>query len=89
MPEPRQQSDTLRAGAPVHIGAVTLLPIERVVLHAAGAGACLWFAAAKQPYALVLREAGRVRAIDTQAAEIQIDTLRALVPRLDAALAAM
>jgi len=89
MPEPRQQTETLCAGAPVRIGAVTLLPIERVVLYATGAGACWWFAAAKQPYALVLREDGRVRAMDTQAAEIPIDTLCALVPRLDAALAAM
>lgn len=89
MREERRQAETFRAGAPVRIGLLAVLPIERMVLHANCAGECLWIAAAKEPYALVLREADRVRAMDTQAAEIPMDTLRAQVPRLDAALAAM
>jgi hypothetical protein len=89
MPERSEHTETLRAVAAVLVGAITLLPIERVVLYARCGDRCGWFAAAKEPYALVLRDAGGIRAVDVQAAAIPIETLRARMPRLDAVLAAL
>lgn len=89
MPERSQHAEILCAGAAVPVGSVSLLPIERVVLHAQCGDRCWWFAAAKEPYALVLRDAGGIRAVDVHAAAIPIESLRARVPRLDAVLAAM
>ncbi len=89
MPERNEHTEMLVAGAAVSVGAVTVLPIERVVLRSRRGDGRWWFAATKEPYALVLRDAGGIRAFDTTAATIPIDTLRELFPKLDVALAAM
>ncbi len=89
MPERNEHTEMLVAGAAVSVGVVTVLPIERVVLRARrGDGRC-WFAATKEPYALVLRDAGDIRVFDAGAIPIPIDSLRELFPKLDAVLAAM
>ena len=87
MREASRQAETFCAGAPVRIGVVTLLPIERVVLHANCVGECLWFAAAKEPYALILRDANGLRAVAAEAESVSIETLCAEIPDLGAALA--
>jgi hypothetical protein len=89
MPERNAHTEVLRAGAAMPFGAVTLLPIERVVLDARRGDGCCWFAAVKEPYALVLRDAAGIRAVDVHAAAIPIEMLRVRVPRLDVVLAAM
>ena len=68
MPEPKAGSDVLRAGTPVTVGAVTLLPIERVVTHARQSNSSVWFSVSKEPLALVIRDADGIRAIETDTA---------------------
>ena len=41
-------AETLRAGRPLRIGSVTLVPIERVVVHAGTGGSAAWFTAVKR-----------------------------------------
>ena len=89
MPECHQRSAVVRPGAPLTIGSVTLLPIERVVLHAHGNRALRWISVAKEPYALIVRDASGVRALDGNAMAVTLDALRKTVPGLDIALAAM
>lgn len=89
MPERSTHCETLRAGQPIAVGPVTLLPIERIVLHANTGAAHGWFSAAKEPYALIVREAGGIRAIDCGAVAVSLEELREKVPELDVALAAM
>ncbi len=89
MPERSEQTEVLRAGTTVPVGAITLLPIERVVLYARCDDRSWWFAAVKEPYALVLRDAGGIRAFDVRAAAIPIETLRTRMSQFDAVLAAM
>jgi hypothetical protein len=87
MPEAAAFVDLLRAGRVVTVGPVTVLPVERLVLYMDRGSAGVWFTAAKEPYALVLRDAGGIRAVNTCSAPIPLDVLRAQVPDLDAALA--
>lgn len=93
MLERTRHTETVRVGAPVIRGVVTLLPIERVVLHSGrGSGrghTRLWFSASKEPYALVVRDAGGLWAIDTDAVLVSLEGLRACVPGLAAALEAL
>lgn len=89
MPEPKAGSDVLRAGTPVTVGAVTLLPIERVVTHARQSNSSVWFSVSKEPLALVIRDADGIRAIETDTAGVSLEQLRAEIPELDAVLASM
>ena len=89
MAERAIRTEALRAGRARHIGSVVLLPIERVVLHSARGGRGLWVLADKRPHALVVRDASGVRGIDAAGATVPLDALRAEVPGLDAALAAL
>ena len=82
-------TETVRAGTPVTHGAVMLLPIERVVLHSGRGSTRVWFSAIKEPYALIVRDADGLWAIDADAAAIPLEALRQRVPGLDTVLAAM
>ena len=88
MPERATHTDVLRAGRPLRVGPVTLLPIERVVVRAGTGASSAWFSAGKEPYAVVLRDEGGVRAVAVGPVEVSLDELRATVPGLDDALAA-
>ena len=87
--ERTRHTETVRAGTPVTRGAVLLLPIERVVLHSGRGNTRVWFSAIKEPYALIVRDAGGLWAIDTDAAAVSLEALRQRVPGLDTVLAAM
>jgi len=89
MPEDTVHRETIRAGAPVAVGPIALLPIERIVLRAGRSAAMAWCTALKEPHALVVRDARGLRAVDARAAPIPLDALREKVPGLDALLAAM
>lgn len=89
MLERTRHTETVRAGTPVTHGAVLLLPIERVVLHSGWGNTRVWFSAIKEPYALIVRDAGGLWAIDTDAVAVSLDGLRERVPGLDTVLAAM
>jgi len=68
---------------------VTLLPIERVVVHSDMGALGAWFTAAKEPYALIVRDAGGIWALDTGAMAVSLEALREGIPGLDAVLASM
>lgn len=89
MPKRSTCSQALRAGLPVTIGPVTLLPIERVVLSADRGNSGIWFSAAKELYALIVRDAEGVRVVASDATTVSLDALREKVPELDAALGRM
>ena len=87
MAERETRTETLRAGAPLTVGAVSMVPIERVVLHAQAGGSGIWCSVAKEPYALIVRERGDTRAVGIDGAEVSLEELREQVPGLDALLA--
>ena len=80
---------TTRTGTPVTIGKITLLPIERVVLHSDRRNGRVWFSAAKEPYALIIRDAEGVRTIGNETMAVSLEALREEVPGLNTVLAAM
>lgn len=79
----------LRAGSPLTAGSITLLPIERVLLHAGRGDAYLWCAADKQPLALIVRDAGGMRVVAAGTEVVSLDALRERVPGLDRVLATL
>ncbi len=89
MPD-RAPSDRVRAASPIRVGSVTLLPIERMVVRAErgtlGAG---WVLGAKEPYALIVREAESLRVVAVAAAQVSLEQLRVEIAGLDAVLAAL
>jgi hypothetical protein len=89
MPERARPAGTLRAGTPVRVGSTTLLTIERVVVHSGVGSLGAWFAAEVEAYALVVREAGGIRALAIGATAVSLEALRAEIAGLDAVLAAM
>jgi hypothetical protein len=89
MPERASHTETVRAGTPLRVGSVTLLPIERVVVHSDMGALGAWLTAAKEPYALVARDAGGIRALDIGATAVSLEALREGIPGLDAVLASM
>jgi len=89
MPERTSHTETVRAGTPLRVGSVTLLPIERVVVHSDIGALGAWFTAVKEPYALVVRDAGGIRALDVGATAVSLEALREGIPGLDAMLESM
>lgn len=87
MPDSRRHSETLQAGAPVTVGALFLVPIERVVTHVDIGEMGLWFSFEKEPYALVVRDANGTRAVNVEAVAVSIEELRAKIPGFDDLLA--
>lgn len=84
MPERTSRTETVRPGRPIRVGSVVLLPIERVVLHADRGARRLWVSAAKEPAAIVVRDAGGTWAVGAGANAISLDELRERIPELDA-----
>ena len=82
-------TETLEAGQPLTVGGVTLLPIERVAVRAHGKDGCGWVFGSKDFCALVLCEAGGIRAVDACAEAVRIEELVEKVPGLGATLTAM
>jgi hypothetical protein len=89
MREHDARTETLRAGRPLAIGSVTLLPIERTLRHAERRTARPWFIVAKEPHALIVCDARGIRALGIAATQVSLDRLREEVPGLDAILASM
>ena len=86
MSEKSTFTETLRAGTPVHVGGVTLIPIEHVVLRSEMGIVGAWFSVAKQPYALIVRDAAGIRTVDIDVA-ISLEELHERILELDALLA--
>ena len=87
MSEKSTFTETLRAGSPVHVGGVTLVPIEHVALRSEEMGIVgAWFSVTKQPYALIVRDAAGIRTVNIEV-PTSLDELRKRIPELDALLA--
>ena len=89
MPERAHLTGTLRAGTPMRVGKTTLLTIERVVVRSGAGSLGAWFAAVKEPYALVVRDAGGIRSLALGETAVSLEALREEIAGLDAVLAAM
>lgn len=83
-------TESLRCGALVRHGAVTLLPIEHVIVQAYPVNGRAWFSAIKKPYALVVRDTDGIWAIGSDAAAaVSLQRLYQSVPELESVLAVM
>ncbi len=87
MPERPGRIDRVRAAMPLRVGSLTLLPIERVVVHSGRGARGAWASASVEPYALVVRDAGGIRLVDIGAVAVSLEDLRERIPGLDALLA--
>ncbi len=89
MLERARDTEAVRAGTPITVGPITLLPIERVVLNTNRDHRRVWISAHKQPYALIVCDAGGIRAIDRDGVAVSLEALHEKVPGLDTVLAAI
>jgi hypothetical protein len=89
MLEPKPKTEALRAGTPLTVGGVALLPIEHVVIHATKGHIGAWISVAKEPYALIVRDSNGIHMLDTDMADVSLGQLRESVPGLDTLLATM
>jgi hypothetical protein len=89
MPDRDTRTEKLQAGRPFTVGCATLLPIERIVVHTMRGKTHGWVSMVKEPYALAVRDAGGIRAVNTDANAVSLVQLRAQFPEIDAALASM
>ncbi len=65
----------LRAGRPIVVDDLQLIPVESTELYADQASGRLTAVAAKQPVAIVVRVAGRVWALDLEGREMSLSAL--------------
>jgi hypothetical protein len=78
--------EALRAGKPLRVGDVTLVLIERSGIESDSGDAGCWMSAFKEPVAVVVCDAGGVRAIAVESSEIALDALMRETPNLGAIL---
>jgi uncharacterized spore protein YtfJ len=74
--------EKLKAGKPVTVDNVTLLPIERLTIHSKKMDFCHWIAAQKEPYAIILRDSKGIRAFDMEGNDVSIECLMKAVSDL-------
>jgi len=79
--------DKLRAGNPLLADQVTLVPIERWVIHSGTGDMGCWLSGLKEPFAIIVCDETGIRAFDTHATEVTIESLIQQVPDLGAVLA--
>ena len=84
-----QPGETLVPGEPCRIGAVVLLPVERARLAGGALGGGRWIYASKEPVAVVVDDAGGVRALDLAGRILSLPVLCQRVEGLAEALAAV
>ena len=76
----------LRAGTPVAVAGVTLIPIERVGAAVEMRGRGLWFTGVKEPIAVVILRPGSACAVAVDGEARSISELVVDVPGLEALL---
>ena len=76
----------LRAGAPITVAGITLIPIERVRIHSEKQSYAYWLNATKEAVAVVICEREGLRIIDVEAHERHIDEFITVVPELKSLL---
>ena len=80
--------DELRAGKPMVVGEITLIPIERCYIHSIPGDKGGWLYGLKEPFAIITCDATGIRAYDTASIEISVASLIQKIPDLSAVLAA-
>ena len=65
----------LRAGHPIAVGGVQLIPVESTQLYAEQTAGRLTAVAAKEPVAIVVQETGRAWALDLEGRKTSLVTL--------------
>ena len=78
--------DGLRAGNAMVAGEVTIVPIERYCIQTVTGGMGCWLSGFKEPFAIIVSDATGIRAFDTEAMEISVDSLIRKIPDLGAVL---
>ncbi len=86
MDDPHLHRMHWQAGRPLRIDGLTLLPIERVLVHTQRGRYGGWVTASKEPVAIVVRGALRCHALATDGSPMDLGALRQRVPGLDALL---
>ena len=86
MAERARPDERLRAGAPLRVGTVTLLVIERAVVRSYVGASWAGIYTAMEPYALVVCDPGGVRALNVEGSTVKLDDLRKRVPEMDVLL---
>lgn len=81
--------ETLRAASPVSVGGVTLVAIERTRVRSDIGRAGCWIGAFSEAVAVVVCDAGGVRALATDSSEIDLDSLMENTPNLRAVLSTL
>lgn len=76
----------LRAGAPITVAGITLIPIERVRINSGKQWYAYWLNATKEAVAVVICEREGPRIIDVEARERPIDEFITEVPELESLL---
>jgi hypothetical protein len=76
----------LRAGDPVTVAGVTLIPIERLRISAEKQPYAYWLDATKDVYALVICDHQGPRAVDVEAKERPVDEFITEIPELETLL---
>jgi hypothetical protein len=79
--------DGLRAGNPMVASEVTIVPIERCFIQSDTGNMGFWLAGLKEPFAIIVCDAIGIRAFDTEATEISVESLIQKIPDLGAVLA--
>ena len=79
--------EELRIGNPMIVGEVTLVPIERCFIQSYTGEMVCWLSGLKDPFAIIVCDAIGMRAFDTEATEISVESLMQKVPNLCAVLA--
>ena len=77
----------LRAGAPIAVAGITLIPIERVRIACEKQLRAYWLSATKEALAIVVCDPAGPRVVDVEARELPVEGLLAQVPGLELLLA--
>jgi hypothetical protein len=75
--------ETLRASSPLHVDGITLVPVTRAAIRSDRG---YWIGAFKEVYAVIVCDAGDVRALGPDSSEIELDALIEKTPNLGAIL---
>jgi hypothetical protein len=78
---------TLRASSPVHVGEITLVPVECAEIRSGTGEAGCWVGAFKAVHAIVVADASGVRALAADSTDIALDHLIRNTPNLGDILA--
>ena len=78
--------EEIRAGNPMVAGKITIVPIERCYVQSVSGDTGGWLFGLKEPFAIIICDTTGVRAFDTKALEIPLESLTRKFPDLHTAL---